>query len=91
MQVQGIKIKNMTRDQLRDAARLLGVPGRGSLKADALREAVRKAFQSAPLPLTPQARGDNYRRQTGRAITLTPRQSRRAAHKLNHQIRKAGA
>lgn len=90
MQVQGIKIKDMTRDQLRDAARLLGVPGRGSLKADALRAAVRKAFLSAPLPLTPQARGDNYRRQTGSAV-LTPRQSRRAAHKLNRQVRKAGA
>jgi hypothetical protein len=79
--MQGIAIKDMTGAQLRDAAKMLGLMGVSKLKVDLLRERVRVAFQSAPLPLTNSQRLDNYTLQNG-ADKLTPAQRRRSVKKL---------
>lgn len=79
--MQGVAIKDMTGPQLRDAAKLLGLTGVSKLKVDMLRERVRVAFQSAPLPLTNSQRLDNYTSQNG-ADKLTSAQRRRSVKKL---------
>jgi hypothetical protein len=79
--MNGVAIKDMTGAQLRDAAKLIGLTGVSKLKVDVLRERVRVAFQSAPLPLMNSQRLDNYTNQNG-ADKLTPAQRRRSVKKL---------
>ena len=79
--MQGVAIKDMTGPQLRDAAKQLGLTGVSKLKVDALREKVRVTFQSAPLPLSRQARIRGYAAQNSGSGKLTPKQRRRADKK----------
>jgi hypothetical protein len=83
----------MTRDQLRKQAAALDIPGRGTMLKPELVAAIEKA-QAPKLghatPLDVSARLSNYARQNGTART-TPRQRRRAAHKLNRSFRSAVA